>query len=76
MDLNNIQYCGLLQNMFRGYLKYEVALDDSKNIIAMMNARQYREALKQLSPGNPYNDDLTNLILAYSCLEIQNNPAY
>ena len=76
MDLNNIQYCGLFQNLFRGYLKYEVALDSQKNIISFMNARQYRGVLAQLSPGNPYNEDFTNLILAYSCVEIQNNPAY
>ncbi|MFZ9848617.1 MAG: hypothetical protein ACO3EE_10755, partial [Flavobacteriales bacterium] len=56
MDLNNIQYCGLFQNLFRGYLKYEVALDSKKNIVSFMNARQYRGTLAQLSPGNPYNE--------------------
>jgi len=76
MDLNNIQYCGLFQNMFRGYLRYEVALDDKKNITSHINGRQYRKVLAALTPDTPYNDDLSNLILAYSCLELQNNPAY
>ncbi len=76
MDLNNIQYCGLFQNMFRAYLKSEVALDPQKNLVNLMNAKMYKETLMLLSPGETYNEDLANLILAYGCLEIQSNPNY
>ncbi len=76
VDLNNIQYVGMFKNIYRGYFKFDLANDDKSNIIYLINAKKYSEILKTVSPGNPYNPELSSLILINGLLELQNNPAY
>jgi peroxiredoxin len=76
VDLNNIQYVGMFKNIYRGYFKFDLANDDKSNIIYLINAKKYSEILKAISPGNPYNSELSSLILINGLLELQNNPAY
>ncbi|MFM7024118.1 MAG: peroxiredoxin family protein [Flavobacteriales bacterium] len=76
VDLNNIQYVGLLQNIYRGYFKFELANDDKNNPVTLINSRKYHDMLKLISPGTPYDKDLADLILINGFLEMQNNSAY
>jgi|GEM_PF-3471683 len=76
LDLNNIQYIGMFQNIYRGYLKFELANEDKSNFTYLINAKKYSELLQKVSPGIPFNEDLSSLILINGFLELQNNPEY
>ncbi|MCX6181490.1 MAG: redoxin domain-containing protein [Bacteroidetes bacterium] len=76
IDLNNIQYVGTLQNIYRGYFKFDLANDDKSNIVYLINAQKYQDILHLISPGTPYDSELSSLILINGFLELQKNPAY